>query len=224
MKFKFYPDTTVQKARELKKKGVSAAEISRRLNIGDTTILRWCDDILSGNPYHLYAQKLQDKAKEKSIGLVRSIKLTGESAKILASILYWCEGSKYPSSNFVAFSNSDVSLVTTFLNLFRLGFQPKENKLKASLQLHTTHNKEKITSFWSKILQIPKSQFYKPTITKPTKNMKRRNYIGTCTIRYYDVYLLLEIMGIFEEFSKKILKIKFIFAEKSQMRQNTGLE
>ena len=130
--------------------------------------------------------------------------LKKESAKILASILYWCEGSKYPSSNFVAFSNSDENLVVTFLNLFRLGFKPKESKLKASLQLHTTHNKEEMTSFWSKALKIPKSQFYKPTITKPTKNMKRRDYKGTCTIRYYDVYILLEIMGIFEEFSKKI--------------------
>jgi len=201
---KFHSDSIVQKVREMKKKGISAAEISRHFNISDTTILRWCDDIPSHNPYHLYSQKLRDEAKEKSVGIVGSVSLKKESAKILASILYWCEGSKYPSSNFVAFSNSDENLVVTFLNLFRLGFRPKESKLKASLQLHTTHNKEEMTSFWSKALKIPKSQFYKPTITKPTKNMKRRDYKGTCTIRYYDVYILLEIMGIFEEFSKKI--------------------
>ena len=203
MKFKFHPDDVVQKARELKKKGISVAEISRRLNIVDTVVGRWCDDIPSENPYHLYAQKIRNKARKKGMGLVRNIKLTRESAKILASILYWCEGAKYPSSNFVAFSNSDVNLVVAFLRLFRLGFRPKEKKLRASLQLHTTHNKKEITSFWSKILKIPKAQFYKPTITQPTKNMKRRDYKGTCTIRYYDVYLLLEIMGIFEEFSKK---------------------
>lgn len=206
MKFKFHQEAIVRKARKLKKEGISAAEIARRLDVGDTAILRWCGDIPSENPYHLYAQKLRDKAKEKSTGLARNMDITKEDAKILASILYWCEGSKYPSSNFVAFSNSDVDLVITFLDLFRLGFQPREDKLRVSLQLHTTHDKEKMNYFWSKILKIPKSQFYKPTITKPTKNMKRRNYNGTCTIRYYNVYLLLEIMGIFEEISKKFKK------------------
>jgi len=208
MKFKFYNENIVQKARKLKKEGLPAAEIARRLGTGDTTILRWCTDIPSNNPYHLHALKLQNKARQRSIGIIRNTKITEKNAKILTSILYWCEGSKYPSTNFISFSNSDVNLVRTFLKLFRIGFQPDENKLRASLQLHTVHNRKEITSFWSKILRIPKPQFYKPTITKPTKNMKRRNYKGTCTIRYYDVYLLLEIMGIFEEFSKEILKIK----------------
>jgi hypothetical protein len=208
MKFKFHQENIVRKARELKKKGISSAEIARRLNVGDSAVFRWCSDIPSKNPYHLYAQQLRDEAKEKSRGIVESIDLTEEGAKILASILYWCEGAKYPSSNFIAFSNSDVDLVITFLNLFRIGFQPKENKLRVSLQLHTTHNKEKITSFWSRVLKIPKSQFYKPTITEPTKNMKRINYKGTCTIRYYDVYLLHEIIGIYETFSGKIKEKK----------------
>lgn len=203
MKHKFYKDNIVKKARELRKKGISAAKIAKHFNATDTTIIRWCEDIPSNNSYHLYAQRLRNKAREKSAGIVKVMKLTIGNAKILASILYWCEGSKYPSSNFVAFSNSDAGLMATFLKFFRLGFRPKENKLKVSLQLHTTHDKDKMTVFWSKILDIPQSQFHKPTITKPTKNMKRRNYMGTCTIRYYDIYLLLEIIGIFEEFSKR---------------------
>ncbi len=204
---KFYQANTVKRARELRLKGVSTTKIAKYLNVGNTTILRWCNDIPSLNPYHLHAQKLQKQAKIKSNGLTKKIKLTEENAKILSSLLYWCEGSKHPSSNFVAFSNSDVELVVTFLNLFRLGFKPKENKLKVSLQLHTTHNKNQITSFWSEILKIPKSQFYKPTVTKPTKRMKRKNYMGTCTVRYYNTYLLLEITGIFEEFSNIFKKI-----------------
>lgn len=208
MKLRFYNEDIVQKARKFKKEGLSAAEIARHLKVGDTTILRWCADIPSNNPYHLYARKLRNNAKRRSARIARNIKITKENAKILASILYWCEGSKYPSTNFISFSNSDVNLVKTFLNLFQIGFQPDKNRLKVHLQLHTTHNKKEIIYFWSKLLKIPESQFYKPTFTEPTKNMKRRNYKGTCTIRYYDVYLLLEMMGIFEEFSKEILKIK----------------
>lgn len=206
MKFKFHPDYVVQRARTLRRKGITAANIAKRLGVGDTTVLRWCNDIPSENPYHKYIQNLQRNAREKSTGLVKNLEVTEKKAKILASILYWCEGAKYPSSNFISFANSDIELVRTFLTLFRIGFRPKENKIRVYLQLHTTHDKEKLISFWSKILKIPKSQFYKSTITKPTKNMKRRNYKGTCTVRYYDVYLLHEIIGIYKEFFKKIIK------------------
>jgi transcriptional regulator with XRE-family HTH domain len=202
MKSKFHSSNTVQKARKLRKEGLSSSEIARRLGVGDTTVLRWCNDITSQNPYHLYAKKMRMRAKGKSIGLVEKIKIGKDMAKLLASILYWCEGAKYPSTNFIAFSNSDIDLIRTFLKLFRFGFQPQEDRIKVHLQIHTTHNIEATISFWSRITKIPKAQFYKPTITKPTKNMKRKNYKGTCTIRYYDVYLLHEIIGIYEEFSK----------------------
>ena len=208
MGIKFYKENVVKRARDLKKKGATAMQIAKILNVGDTTILRWCNDIPSNNYYHIYAKKLRNKARKKNIKLGETIKITEAKAKILTSILYWCEGSKYPSNNFIAFSNSDVNLVVVFLKLFRLGFHPKTNKLRASLQLHSNHDKNKITSFWSKTLKIPRSQFYKPTITKPTKNMKRTDYKGTCTIRYHDLYVLLEIMGIYEGFAKKIKMIK----------------
>lgn len=201
---KFHSEHIVQKARKLRRKGLSGREIGKRLNVGNSTVLIWCRDIQSKNPYHLYIQRLKEQAKKRNSGLMDRLEIDKETAKLLASILYWCEGAKYPSSNFIAFSNSDVELVKTFLTLFRIGFRPKENKIRVSLQLHTTHDKERLISFWSKILKIPKSQFYKSTITKPTKNMKRRNYKGTCTVRYYDVYLLHEIMGIYEEFFEKI--------------------
>ena len=36
--------------------------------------------------------------------------------------------------------------------------------------------------------------------------MKRKEYKGTCTLRYYNVYTLLEITGIYKNFAKKIQK------------------
>ena len=206
MEYKFYSEYIVQKARILRRKGIPAKEIAKRIGVkSNTTILRWCADIPSKNSYHLYIKKLHKKAMGKGASSLKGIEINKKEAKILASVLYWCEGAKYPSTNFISFSNSDVNLTRIFLKLFRLGFQPNEKKLRIHLQLHTSHNKRKMISFWSKILKIPKSQFLKPTITEPTKNLKRRNYKGTCTIRYYDVYLLLEIMGIYEGFAKKLI-------------------
>lgn len=204
MKVKFYKEDIVKRARILRRQGLSGNEIAKKLGVNnDSTVLRWCHNIISDNAYHLRFQEIYREARNKNKRLVKSLKLSEDLAKILAGLLYWCEGSKYPSSNFVAFSNSEPELVKTFLLLFRLGFSPKEEKIRASIQIHTTHNKEEILNFWSNLLKIPQSQFYKPTITCPTKNMKRVDYKGTCTVRYYDFLLLHELMGIYNEFGSK---------------------
>ncbi|OGZ26869.1 MAG: hypothetical protein A2365_01090 [Candidatus Nealsonbacteria bacterium RIFOXYB1_FULL_40_15] len=201
---KFHQEDIVDKARKLRKEGFSATEIGKRFNLRNSTILRWCYDIPSINPNHIYLGKLRTRAKNKNFKLIEDIDINKLVARLLTSIIYWCEGSKYPSSNFISFTNSDPELVKTFLKLFRLGFQPIEDKLRVRLQLHSTHNEEEVNSYWSELLKIPASQFYKPTITNPTKNMKRRGYMGTCDIRYNNVYLLHEITGIYEGFSKKL--------------------
>lgn len=207
---KFYSEGLVKKARKLRKRGFFAKEIVDSLGMASkTTILRWCQDIPSNNIFHLQAEKIKERIKKKGVKLIKGISVDKEKAKFLASLLYWCEGNKYPSNNFVAFCNSDFNLVKTFLQLFRLGFSLDEKKIRVHLQLHDTHNKEEMFSFWAKLLKIPKCQFLKPTITKPTKRMKRKDYKGTCTLRYYDIRLLLEITGIFEEFSRKITENNF---------------
>lgn len=205
---KFYPERMVIKARRLRKQNYSFEQISKILGIkgGRTTISRWCNNIPSKNIYYNRAIRLRALAHEKSVSIFNQLKINKDMAKILTGVLYWCEGAKYPSTNYISFTNSDIGLVKTFLALFRLGFNPKEEKLKVYLQLHSTHNVKSMTNFWSKALNIPKTQFYKPTITQPTQNMKRIKYKGTCTVRYYDVYLLMEITGIFEKFSKKFNK------------------
>ena len=199
----FHTTAKVNRARTLRKKGISSKVIAKKLGVGNTSVLRWTNDIPSKNSNHKYFEKIHQRAKARGATIVRSRKITQEHAKILTSLLYWCEGAKYPSTNFVAFANSDITLVRSFLKLLRIGFKINENKLRVHLQLHTTHNIRETTNFWSRILKIPPKQFYKPTITSPTNRMKRREYMGTCTIRYYDVYLLLEIIGVFEKFSEK---------------------
>lgn len=146
------------------------------------------------------------KNKRKSIAkiVVNRYKLNKTSARVLLALLYWSSGSKYPSSNFIAFSNSDPNLVKTFLSLLRSTFPIKESKIKIHLQLHKTHNIKRIIQYWSRLLEIPKTQFYKPTITKPPKKISRSDYSGTCTIRYYSLDLLLTIMKIYEEIANII--------------------
>lgn len=202
---KFYTKDIVENARELKKNGAKTREIVKELGITRDTLLRWCFDIPSNNPNHLRHSKIKEEFKNRGTRNTEKLIVNKETAKIFASLIYWCEGARYTNCNCVDFANSDVNLIKTFLKLFRIGFNPKEEKLRIHLQLHTTHDKKEVISFWSNLLNIPENQFQKPTITKPMAKMKRRDYKGTCTVRYYDFTLFNEIIGTYEAFFKKII-------------------
>jgi hypothetical protein len=49
----------------------------------------------------------------------------------------------------------------------------KKQGVRVHLQLHQIHDKKEMISFWSKALNIPVKQFYKPTVTKVHNKRKR---------------------------------------------------
>ncbi len=202
---KFYQEEVVRRARAIHLGGASIKNIESRLGIPDSTISHWVRDVKSKNRAFTLAREKEYEAKKYYLGQLENIATDTNSARVFSSLLYWCEGSKHPSTNFVAFSNSDEKLVKTFLSLLRKGFRIDESKLLAHLQLHTTHDINASIKYWAKLLKIPENKFYRPTITKPNKLRKRNDYRGTCTIKYFDVKLLLGLMGIYESFCKKII-------------------
>lgn len=203
---KFYTEDVVNKVRESRKKGLSIKTLEKKFNIPNTTISRWIRDIASENRAFINARLKEEQFKKQYNSLLENYEINSDNAKILLSLFYWCEGGKYPATNCLAFSNSDYQLVKTFLELLRLAFSIKEKRLRVHLQIHSTHKYQKIIGFWCKLLNVSKEQFYKPTITNPTYKMKRRDYYGTCTIKYHDVKMLLQIMGIYETFSNKFTR------------------
>lgn len=144
-----------------------------------------------------------EKIKKIAKVIFGDYKLNKNSAKVLLALLYWSSGAKYPSSNFVAFSNSDPGLVKTFLNLLRKTFNITESKIKIHLQLYSTQDKKTMTEFWHKLLSVSHKQFYQPTITKPPKKV-RPDYFGTCTVRYHNLNLLLTMMELCQELKNSL--------------------
>ncbi len=181
-------------------------KITKELGITRDTLSRWCFDMPSNNPNHLRHLKIKEELKKRGDKNVDKLIINKETAKVFMALIYWCEGYRYINCNCIGFANSDVNLIKTFLKLFRLGFNPKEEKFRVHLQLHITHDKKEMASFWSDLLKIPENQFLKPTITKPMEKRKRRNYKGTCTIRYCDSILYNEIIGTYEAFFKQLFK------------------
>lgn len=132
-----------------------------------------------------------------------NIKLDNDTVRLLVSLLYLCEGTKYQNSTVVSFVNSDARLLKTFLVLFHKAFKLDESKFRVHLQLHTIHDQNQVEKFWSEFLGIPMSQFYKPTITAPTGTRYRKEHKGTCSVRYNDYRLVLKMMGITEKFMER---------------------
>ena len=205
---KFYSNKIVDEARSLREKGMAFCKIGEKFGVNRDTVLRWCDDMKSENKYHLRNLKVRESYKEKGRDGVAKFSITKNNAKLFATLLYWCEGYKYSGCNYVGFVNSDISLMETFVKLLRKGFNLKEDKFRVQLQLHTTHDKKEIMSFWSGLLKIPVKSFQKPTITSPSNKMKRRDYRGTCSVRYYDFSVYNEIVGMYEGFIDKVSKLK----------------
>jgi len=200
------PPDVVNRARELRRqKKLSFEAIGRLLHIHSSTIRNWCHDlpINRHETLRINNELRRIKVKKRDINVVPLPQsISSEQARLFAALLYGCEGCKYPSSSTVSFVNSDPQLSKTFISLLRKGFVLKEAKFRVHLQIHTTHDFENVKEFWSNLLNIPKSQFIKPTITVPRGKMRRQHYMGTCSIRYIDYKIILRLMGIFEKFCK----------------------
>lgn len=208
---KRYSDDLVVKVRELRlAEKLSFRELGRRFNVSSNTIGTWCrgpvgnrwDSIIKSNQRKREQLLLMDS---KIVPQIKSI--NGDRALLLAGLLYGCEGSKYPAHVGVSFANSDPSLVVTFLCLLRKAFDLDKNKFSVHLQVHTTHDYLQIRKYWSNLLNIPESQFIKPTITEPKGGKHRTVYFGTCTLRYRDYRIQLRLLGVFGQFLTKFQAI-----------------
>jgi hypothetical protein len=60
-----------------------------------------------------------------------------------------------------------------------------------------------LAKYWKKLLGISQDKFYKPTVTAATQGRHRLNYLGTCSVKYYNYRLQLRLIGIYEQFMRK---------------------
>lgn len=200
-----YTNDIVNNARELRKEGLSCRAIGQKLQVSDGTIGRWCKDILINTKQLIKAEETRNKIKTSEVEFLQTLLLDQDLAKLSVSLLYWCEGTKYPQSKAVSFSNSDPNMIVLFVKLLRESFPLEEKKFKIHLQLHSTHDKKKMFEYWSDLLDIPENQFWVPTITEAKNKMKRQDYFGTCTVRYHDYTILLKMIGIYEIYMERWL-------------------
>jgi hypothetical protein len=209
------------KAKKLRLKGYSVKELHRTLKVSKSTISRWVQNIKLSEQAQVRLRQnytngqlasmktIKEKTRQKNIvsdnfanEILSKTKLSKEEQSILCSMIYLCEGNKSLQS-LIVFTNSDPSLISTFLYLFRNSFDLDEKKFRVLMHLHKYHNEETQKNFWSKITGIPKEQFHR-TYLKPNSGMyKKEGYQGCIKVYYGDVSIARKLQSIAKMFMER---------------------
>ena len=120
--------------------------------------------------------------------------------KTAGLMLYWAEGSKKNSQG-IDFANSDPKMIHLFTKFLRQIYQINNKRLRCLLYCYPSHNPQKLINFWSKITQIPASQFIKPYIRSDGGQIRDKMKHGLVHIRYSDKRLFQLIMKEINQFS-----------------------
>lgn len=139
------------------------------------------------------------QANLTAINLARELPINKEEiGKSLLAMLYWAEGGKQDGN--MKFTNTDPDLMLFFITLLRKQYPTEEKRFRVALQLHSYHRSKEEVNFWSKILNIPISQFWK-IYRKPRGGRRtyRRNSHGICNIHYASSAIQRELLALGRE-------------------------
>jgi hypothetical protein len=203
-------------AQNLRSRGLSYKEMIQRIPfaISKSTISDWCKDVeltleqqnrldklfrdgsyrgrLAGSKT-TQVRRANEVANIRELAKLEISSLTINEFKLCGLMLYWAEGAK---SRYIDITNSDPLLIKFMINWLRIVCKVPEEKFRISLHLHSGQNEKQIKIYWSKITNIPISQFNKSYVKKEGSGYrKNRLYNGTIKIRVCDSNLLHKILG-----------------------------
>ncbi|MDP3993348.1 MAG: hypothetical protein Q8Q05_04020 [bacterium] len=118
---------------------------------------------------------ISEKAKSEFADLVTN------RLFIMGLMLYWAEGAK--TSRRFAFINSDPDVVRIIMRWLRELFGLSDDDILVRIYIHHVYKNEDCEQYWSEVIGIPVSKFYRTTY-KPTPHDTKRNkaYKGCCRI------------------------------------------
>ncbi|MBU2576058.1 hypothetical protein KKF64_03175 [Patescibacteria group bacterium] len=99
--------------------------------------------------------------------------------------IYWGEGNK-ANKGTIRVGNSDPELLKIFIKFLIVFFGIKREDLRFHLHLFSDISVDKAMSFWSKVLNIKKQQFYKPmvSISGSLGTYRKKSIHGVLTVYY----------------------------------------
>ncbi len=185
-----------QEARKLRREGWSIKAITNHLGVSKSSVSAWCSDleltkkqreiltknaIAAGNKGRMLGTEMNKRKKQESIDLFKQqgLKDIGSLSRrefLIAGVaLYWGEGSKKSKMSFV---NSDPQLVLFMFNWFQELMNIQKGDFMPRIFINEMHRPRanKILSFWSDLLGLPKEQFGNIVFLKMNSKKTYENY------------------------------------------------
>ena len=181
-----YPVITKKILRELYlEKNLSMLQISRNLGCSQRKVAYWMTAYKikrrtisqavylkynpKGDPFSFRAPKTADENLLYGLGLG----------------LYWGEGSK-SNLNAVRLGNTDPGIIKVFMTFLTNLYGVDESRFRFGLQIFSDTSPVIALNYWSKVLGVNKSHFYKPVVTKSGSigTYRHKNMNGVVTIYF----------------------------------------
>ncbi len=196
------------KARKMRREGISIIAIAKNLGVTKGSVSVWCQDIVLTDAQNTLLTKNKglsvttgqrmgaEANKKKRIDAIFNAeqygqriikKISKQELLLIATALYWCEGSKSRHTSGFIFVNSDPQMILV-MKLFLINVMSiPTDDIVYSIQINRIHEAriDTVLSFWQKLLHLPKNQFRKPyyintNVSKVYENYEQ--YYGICRL------------------------------------------
>lgn len=221
------------KARELRRAGESILYIARELMVSKSSVSVWCSDIvlsdtqieklskrrniigLKGRMIGAKANKQKKidsikKADKEGNGFVKN--LSKREVLLIATALYWAEGSKSDSATGFQFVNSDPDMICCMKQALHY-FSIDSNDLFCTIQINEMHKPRirEVLNFWKNLLEFKDEQFRNTTFIKTVSKKKYENYnsyYGICRLQVKrSTTLKYKMLGLIKALKSGILHV-----------------
>ena len=207
------------KAIDMRKKGFSMGEISNTLGVSKASISIWVRDVklskihknrISKNGRSVGSiekRRISRLANERSKDdIVKNIarndfhSITKSDLKLIGIIVYLGEGGK-TKRGVARIANSDPDVIKITMRFFREICSVPEEKFRGHIHTFDDANVSASEEYWSKITNIPRSQFYKTysKLSIASKGKRQTTPHGTFEVSVNDTKLYLTIMAWIEK-------------------------
>ncbi len=221
------------KARIMRRKGISIIVIARELGVSKSTVSLWCRDII------LSKEQIKKLESDKKDGVRKSQLLGAESNKnkrlkaielanllgreivgviskrelmLIATALYWGEGSKSLRTGVFLFVNSDPLMILVIKRFLNEVMKVSDTDIVCRVQINCIHEKRigDVLNFWKNLLKLSQNQIKKPYYinTKSRKIYENYdNYYGVCRLRVCKgTNLKYKLLGLIKAISDEICR------------------
>lgn len=199
----------------MRKQGRSVKEIAESLSVARGSVSTWVRDVVLTPQQKLRLKKkihspevierrrqsrLKNESEKKNLLIAEAAnqidKIDRDALWMIGLGLYWGEGAKR-TKGMARMSNSDPSIIKMGMRFFREICEVEDDRFRAQIHIHSPEAVRKAENYWSNIIGIPNTQFFKTYSikSKSSKNLRQTLPYGTVDVGVGDTKLLLKILG-----------------------------